>query len=629
MGTYAAVIIHVHDEVGQINISGSIESIETDGLLLQGRRIEVTPDTYIQNENFEQLTLDELVEGQGIEVYGELRSDGSVMAYNISLRPDAMEVLEFAGRIESLQGDIITVRGTSFITNDVTFFESEDGPITLADLVLDQEVYISGQRDENGVLMATQIQVTKEWISGWMTGAITDIGDLSLVIQGRTVLVTENTQMYGSDYQSLTFEELSVGQRVHTGGELEEDGSFMAYNVEVKGAHFDELEVRGPITAVEGDLLEVNGRQYIYTEETIIWGPEGLEVPFADLQEGQRVGLVARPNEGGSLVLARVYVDGDNGGPQVRLRGAVQEVLTDGFMMQNRMVLISEETMIVGDGYEPIPLEALEPGQVINVYGGLDEAGNVMAHQVEAHHEENEEIEFRGVIEAIEGEAVVIRGFTFVLDEESFIDDGNGFPVDPEGLEEGMLVNVVAKAGEEETFVVRWMQVGAGNNDSHVYISASIQKIDLSERLIQVMDREIRLEEFTEIVGNDYEFISFSELAEGVGVRVFGQYREGGQINPYRIEVRGGTSAEEIEFRGRIEEISGERMVVRGFPFVLSPKTEIYDEQGQVIPLEALQAGQIVMVVGTPSDTEDYTTLRGFCDNGQRRSQHPCCRSPC
>lgn len=615
-GTYAAAIIHVHDEVGHINISGNIESIETGGLLLQGRRIEVTLDTYIQNENFEQLTFDELVEGQGVEVYGELRQDGSVMAYNITLRADVMENLEFAGRIESLQGEIITVRGTAFITSDVTLFESEEGPITLADLELDQEIYIAGQRDENGVLIATRVQVTKEWISGWMTGAITDISDLSIVVQGRTVLVTENTQMYGPDYQPLTLEELEIDQRVFVSGELVEDGGFMAYNVEVKGAHFDELEVRGPISAIEGDLLEVNGRLYIYTESTVIWGPEGLEIPFSDLMEGQGVGLVARPNEGGSLVLAKVYIDGQSGEPQVRLRGAVQEVLTDGFMMQGRMILVSEETMIVGDGYEPIPLEALELGQIINVFGGLDEAGNVLAHQVEAHHEENEEIEFRGVIEARDGEAIVIRGFTFFLDEESFIDDGNGFPVDPDGLEQGMLVNVVAKAGEEGTFVVRWMQVGAGNNDSHVYLSASIETIDLAARMIRVMDREIRLEEFTEIVGSDFEFIPLSKLVVGTGVRVFGQYKEGGQINPYRIEVRGGTSAEEIEFRGRIEELAEGRMVVRGFPFVLTPNTEVFDEQGQFIPFEELTAGQIVMIVGTPSGTEDYTALRVFVTTG-------------
>ena len=39
--------------------------------------------------------------------------------------------------------------------------------------------------------------------------------------------------------------------------------------------------------------------------------------------------------------------------------------------------------MIVGPGYEPIPIEDLAIGQIVNVWGGFDEVGNIAAYKVE------------------------------------------------------------------------------------------------------------------------------------------------------------------------------------------------------------------------------------------------------
>ena len=66
--------------------------------------------------------------------------------------------IEFGGRIEALQGDIVFVNGEGFLVSDATFFTSEDGsPFGLTDLAIGLKVRITGERDDTGALIATMI----------------------------------------------------------------------------------------------------------------------------------------------------------------------------------------------------------------------------------------------------------------------------------------------------------------------------------------------------------------------------------------------------------------------------------------------------------------------------------------
>ena len=602
-GQYDATVIHIRRDNANIRLGGSIEILEPDAIVVDGRRVLVSPETFIQNEEFEVVDFTSLVEGQDVEVYGDVIPGGDVVAHEIELRGEVNSFIEFWARIESIQPGLVVVGGTPFITNEVTTVSAEGAEfeLTVDDLVNGQEVFISGEQDDTGALIATHIYVPGTFVWAWMRGEVTEISGDILVIQGRSVVTGLETQFLDAEYQPISLQDVEVGQVINTYGELKEDGDLMAESVEVLGSDANEIEVNGPI-AVDGDLIELNGRTYILTENTFIFGEEG-EVPFEELVSGLFVNLVAKPDDSGTLFVAKIYVGSQDDGAHLRFRGAIQEVLADGVVMQGRTVVFTDETMIVGPGYEPIPVEALNEGQIISVWGSFDEAGNIAAYKVETEPGKQEEIEFRGSIAQLDGDLVEIRGLAFLISENTQIQDQNGFPVEFDALDVGLLTNVIGAPDADGNLVAIFMHIGAGDQDRHINVSGPIETIDYDTRTLVVQGQSVWVEDWVEVVGANFEFISFEELAEGVNIRVFGGYELENSIHAYRVEVRGKAGGLELEFSGRIAETNPGFIVVRGITFKRGPQTYINDGEGNPIPFEELTTGQVIRIAGVPVDS--------------------------
>lgn len=614
-GVYVANVIHIFDEGDKIRFSGSLETVDASSLVLQGRLVQIGPETYIQNENFEQVALESLVIDQNIEVYGEIFEDGSVQAHSIVISPGDGELIELWGEIESVQGDLVVVHGTAFVATEFTFVNNDKGDaLSVADLAPGLEVNIRGDRGDDGVVVATDIYVSGDHNYAWMNGEVQFVGTDELQVQGRTIVTGPETSFFNAEYTQITLLDVQEGQSVFVSGEIGEDGVLMAYNVEVRGSDFSELQVFGPLTSAGEGILEVNGRTYQLTEETYITGPEGIEIPLEELTSGQFVSVIVVPGEEGAVV-AKVYVETNQNNENLRMRGAIQEIAGDGFVMQGRLVVLDEETMVVGDGYEPIPFESLEVGQVVTLFGSFDESGNVLAYKVETQKDQLEEIEFRGVIADVFGELFIIRDTEFYVDVDSYFSDDKGFPVDFSTLTTGTIVDVVGSPAEQGGFSIVRMHVGAGDGDRHINISGQIANLDVAGGSFEIQDRVVRVEDFVEVLGANFDFIRFADLEDGMSIRVFGQYEDDGGVHAYRIEVRSGEGLE-VEFRGRVEVVSDEEILVRGLRFLVSANTYIDDGQGQQLSVADLQSGQVVSIVGAPGKADEHIALRIHVSTG-------------
>ena len=604
-GEYLATVIQIRGEENSIRVGGPIETLEADAIFLEGRRVLITPETFIQNESFEPIEFASLVEGQGVEVYGETLPDGAVKAHSVELRSESRQFIEFWAPVESVQPDLLVAGGTPFVVTEATFVGTDSNteePLTVESLFPGQRVFITGERDDTGILVVTQVFVPGNFIWAWMRGEVSEVdGDL-LAVQGRTIITSLETSFLDENYQPVTLGDISAGQFVNVSGELQDTGDLWAYNVEIQGSDFDEIEVNGPLASVEGDILEVNGRFYFLSEDTYIFNEEGLEVAFGDLVPGLFVNIVAKPSEEGTLFAAKVFVAEPQNDSNLRVRGAIEEVLAEGLIIQGRTVVFTEETMIVGPGYEPIPVEDLAIGQIVNVWGSFDEAGDIAAYKVEGDQKQLEEIEFRAPISALDGDIVVLRDFEFLLSENTQIQDENGFPFETEFLDVGMLANVIGAPDPEGNLTVLFMHVGAGDQDRHINLSGAIESIDFDVRQLVVQGQTITAEEWVEVVGSNFEFLPFDELTQGQNVRVFGGYELDNYVHAYRIEVRGNAGSNELEYSGRIESVTPDAIKVRGVTFTRSDQTFIDDGQGGQIPFEELVVGQVVRVSGTPVD---------------------------
>ena len=606
-GAYAATVIHIRDEKGRIRIGGNIEALEGNGFLLEGRFVSLTPETFIQNEEFEEIPFESLVHGQGAEVSGELLPDGTIAAYEVHLLTDVRPFIEFWGPIESIQTDLLIVGGSTFVLTEFTAIFGEDAAsdLQVEDLVVGSEVSVSGERDSDGVWRATNIFVPGNHVWAWMLGEITRIDDSDLTVQGHTVRTSSETFFLGEDFQPIAQSDINVGQRVAVSGRWFAGGQLDAENVEVRGADFDELEIRGPITAVNGDIIEINGRPYTLTQDTYIADETGAEVAPGELAQGMFIYLVAKPEGDGTLAVAKIFIDNNDRDNNIRVRGVIQDVLAEGLLVQARAVVFTEETMVVGPGYEPIPAELLEAGQIVSIYGSLNASGDIEAHKVEAVKSQLEEIEFRGSIAEVAGDFIVIRGFEFAFDENSEVQDQNGFQLTSNDLEVGMLANVIGAPDESGLFIVRFMHIGAGNQDRHVNVSGRIESINTAERTLLVQGQTIYVEDWVEVVNANFEYIAFADLSEGDNVRVFGGYELERKIHAYRVEERAGAGGEELEFSGRIEFASAEKIVVRGISFYRNGQTFVSGGDGEFLTFEQLGEGQIVRVFGSPQGESD------------------------
>jgi len=605
-GQFVAVVVRLRDETGQTRLAGKIESVEGETLRIRGRLVRTTPNTEVVNENFQPIALADLVAAQGVQVFGQIQNDGSVDAYRVELRPDAREEIEFWGRVGSIQGDVLFVENMPFHVTEFTFFTSETGdPADLTTLVSGQQILVSGEFDIAGLLKATLVFVPKQRVQLYMSGAVELVEEGRLVVQGYDIVLTEWASVIDANYQPADVSSLEVGQFVYISGELSGAGAVTAHYLQFFGTNVQELELRGAIAALDGELMVVSGRTFVISENTFLHSFDGSQLGLGALQPGLKVSVVGKPGEGEYLAAVKVFVENQDQDEQVRMRGAISQVGVDGFVILGRQVVFNEYTNLFGEGYVKITVDQLTDGQVLTVFGSLNNEGVVNAYTVEAFVFDLEQLEFRGVVDAFENGVASIRGFSIAVNDQTFIQNEKGFPIGTEVLAPGTLVRVIALPGEGDQFFARWMQVGAGQEDRGVNLSGTIASIDKSRRLLTVYGRTVVVEEYADVISETFERIPFQDLVADKKVRVYGFYEDGGRIRAWRIESVGAEDRE-LELRGTIESIAGSTLVVRGISFVVGAQTWIDGGQGTPFPVANLEAGMQVALSGAPQENGSY-----------------------
>jgi len=152
--------------------TGAIESINGKTLIVAGRTVDMSQVRKIWRGD-RRLSIDDLKVGEKIKVWGKLRSDGVVVADEITLMAgtpgdDGKSWIAFSGIIEAVYGGAIrqsctyptlivsgkkvtTGSGTKFLNSNGT---SYDG----AELAVGQRVYVEGYKQTSGSVSASLVQ---------------------------------------------------------------------------------------------------------------------------------------------------------------------------------------------------------------------------------------------------------------------------------------------------------------------------------------------------------------------------------------------------------------------------------------------------------------------------------------
>ncbi|MBS1253242.1 MAG: hypothetical protein MAG451_02291 [Anaerolineales bacterium] len=412
-----------------------------------------------------------VVERDGFEVEGGdddpphgAHREGTIIEINVVNTDTATIVVEDEDGDHNEDGDhdgeslapSDSVTWTVHITAATRIRFKHDGPATIADLEVGQEVKVVGQLQADGSVLAHKIRIEQDdedeerevGFRGAIEEIITGTNTLTLTVQvgagplTLTVIVDDETEIEGPDDTPLTPADLEVGQEVKGKGTVLGSRTVLyATEIEVleeDDDHRQAVRFEGTIKSLPQDppigewVVELEGHSEM-TATLIVTERTQIVPPHIEPAVGDEVEVVALRQADGTLLALVIHVEkeGDRPPRPVEFRGTVvtgtvsvtstlpltiwvKVGMHDG-VARVVEVRIDERTRIEDEG---LPIEE---GDRVKVRGFL-KGDIVVALRIEAEDDEDDrEVEFKGRIQRMTDSLWVVGGFTVQITDTTVI----------------------------------------------------------------------------------------------------------------------------------------------------------------------------------------------------------------
>ncbi len=445
----------VDDIIGgdEIEFTGAITAIVVDsssGLKLfvavEGTLFEANHQTIILGFNNEPISFFNLRVGELVEIKGLTRS--------ATLPPLAVRIerqdhnggndLEFQGVILAIQDSILIVNQFLVQVAPTTIIlDNNNNFIPLSALRTGLLVEVHANFAPNGVLIAARIKVEDDDNDEIeVKGFIDALTEHSLTVLGITFGVNDSTVVLDDDNRRISFASLRVGMLVEVRGERLLNGSILATNIKVEDFGDDEIELRGLITAIGGDSLQVSGVTFFVTDSTVITDRNGLVIPFNQLAVGMIVEIRA-DRRNGRWIATRIHIE-DNIDRIVEIRGRIERLLPHSFLMLGHEVRVTNTTIFLDEQNQPITFLDLRVNDFVEVRALLVTDSILVALRVKREDNPNDEVEFRGSINSLSFSAIIVGNLVVRVNSTTIYLDHNEQPIAITDLHLGMVVEVKA-----------------------------------------------------------------------------------------------------------------------------------------------------------------------------------------
>ena len=180
----------------------------------------------------------------------------------------------------------------------------------------------------------------------------------------------------------LEIEGLEDGHALTIEVHVSDDGAFLS-NTDDRRA---ETSLRGPIEAINGRRLRVQGRVVQTDGLTQFLGRRNEPVSLADLKVGDSVEIEGASQSDGSVYARKVKLEdaNENEPPQnedeVQFTGGIQSL--NPFRVAGRLVAVDGGTQILDHRNAAIPFAALHVGNTVEVEGTGQADGSVLARKI-------------------------------------------------------------------------------------------------------------------------------------------------------------------------------------------------------------------------------------------------------
>ncbi len=308
-GTLVADEVEIEVEGDEdVEVSGIIEELGEDFLVVSGVSFIVTDTTEVVDEDGQPITFAALVVGQFVEVHGQF-VEGALVAVRIEVEDDRLEdEVRAQATLDSVEPDAVVLLGQAFlVTDDTVILGLDDMPITLDDLAAGEVVEVEAERRADGSLVAFRIEREDASPDDVELRAVVDMaGAGSLVVLNVSFVVDDNTIILDRDNNPITLGELTPGDLVDVEASLA-GGSLLALRVEVRRT----AHAAGRLTSVDNGNLTIPGVNVTVAPDAVVLNANGEVVSVLVLDLGQSVRFAGEGDGSDHLVVSRVYLSGN------------------------------------------------------------------------------------------------------------------------------------------------------------------------------------------------------------------------------------------------------------------------------------------------------------------------------
>ena len=366
----------------EIELTGTIESVDTSSFVVSGLTIFVNDGTEIFSEDHGPINLSELMTGMQVEVKALLQPDSTILATRIEVEDQNEQHIRITAPIDTIISSSIIVGGITFDTDTNTVILGSDyTPISFDSLQTGMIVKVKGIFESPGVYLASLINIKDFWCSdtdimGILTtassGGIT-IGDNEYAFAPGAVLLDESGNAVSESH-------FTQGMKVNV--RINKNAQGIEQIVRMKVRNADEIDLNGTIDNISSGKITIGNQTVELQGYTFITYLNGDPVSPPDLKAGLIVSTQVIPSS--NQMMKATYITVNRNPAIIKTTGSVVEKTNNYIVVSQPQFQINNSTVILNSEYHLTDYNSINVGDNVTVWGQNSASGNLTALQIQS-----------------------------------------------------------------------------------------------------------------------------------------------------------------------------------------------------------------------------------------------------